>query len=182
MDFILSCFYFFLPAYLANMTPPLLKRAGILTFLGKRVDFGKKHNEIPIFGSHKTWRGLIGGTLIGIITAFIQLLLFDFSFFQKISLINYNQINIFLFGFLLSLGALTGDLLFSFIKRRKNLKPGAVWIPFDQVDYVIGAFLIVTPYINLDVIIWITILFMSFFLNMIVNYVGFKLGLSESKL
>ncbi|HEX9773570.1 MAG TPA: CDP-archaeol synthase, partial [Steroidobacteraceae bacterium] len=53
----------------------------------------------PIFGSHKTWRGLIGGTLAGGATG--ALLSAGFAT-----------------GAVFGLLALTGDLLSSFIKRR----------------------------------------------------------------
>lgn len=181
MIFVLECFYFFLPAYLANMTPPLLKKAGVLKILAKRVDFGKDYRGISIFGNHKTWRGLAGGTIIGIIIAFLQLKLFEYPFFKSISLVNYDQINILLFGFLISFGALAGDLLFSFLKRRRDLKPGAPWIPFDQIDYVIGSFLFLFPYLAMEYSIWATILILTFFLNIIVNYIGFKIGVNENK-
>lgn len=182
MSFILSCLYFFVPAYFTNMVPPLLSRAKLLKFLNRRVDFGKKYNGIPILGSHKTWRGVIGGVLVGILIVFLQSYLFKFSFFKEISLINYHQISSLGFGFLISLGAVVGDLLFSFFKRRHNLKPGQPWIPWDQIDFVVGAFLVVTPVYSLSISVWVVILTLTFFLHVLVNHIGFWLNISQSKL
>jgi hypothetical protein len=42
IHFIFSCLYFFLPAYFANMTPPIAKRLGVLKSLSKPIDFDKK--------------------------------------------------------------------------------------------------------------------------------------------
>lgn len=42
-------------------------------------------------------------------------------------------------GFLLSLGALTGDLVGSFIKRRLNLDRGSPAPGLDQLDFIVGA-------------------------------------------
>jgi CDP-2,3-bis-(O-geranylgeranyl)-sn-glycerol synthase len=40
---------------------------------------------------------------------------------------------------LLGFGALAGDSIKSFFKRRVGVKPGKRWFPFDQIDFVIGA-------------------------------------------
>ncbi len=181
MLFILSCLYFFLPAYFTNMTPPLIARIKIFDFLGKPVDFNKKFLSKPILGSHKTWRGVIFAMLMGILTVMLQAELFQFSFIQKISFLNYQQINIFLFGFLISGGAVFGDLFFAFIKRRLQLKPGAKFLPFDQTNYVLGAALFLTCFLKIDIFIWVTIFILTFFLHIIFNRIGFLLGLHKAK-
>jgi CDP-2,3-bis-(O-geranylgeranyl)-sn-glycerol synthase len=45
-------------------------------------------------------------------------------------------------GFLLGLGAMAGDAAKSFFKRRLGIAPGHPWIPFDQIDFQIGALLL----------------------------------------
>jgi len=42
-------------------------------------------------------------------------------------------------AFMISLGALVGDMVESFFKRQMNLKPGAPLPLFDQLDFVFGA-------------------------------------------
>lgn len=179
---IFQSLYFFLPAYFTNMTATLSRKISILKVLEKPVDFGKKLKEIPIFGGHKTWRGLIFGTTVGILVVFLQSLLYRFPFFQKISLLDYSKINILFFGFLISFGALFGDLLFAFLKRRQKIPPGQPWIPFDQINYVVGAFLFLAPLFKVDTIHWLIILFLTFFLHLLGNYIGYCLGLSRAKL
>jgi CDP-2,3-bis-(O-geranylgeranyl)-sn-glycerol synthase len=39
----------------------------------------------------------------------------------------------------MSAGALLGDLLKSFFKRLAHRPPGTAWVPFDQIDYILGA-------------------------------------------
>jgi len=181
LQFIISCLYFFLPAYFANMTPPIAKRLGVLKSLAKPIDFEKKFFGKPIFGSHKTWRGAILAFLVGFSTALIQGLLFNFEFFKKLSIIDYSKINIFLFAFLISFGEVFGDLIFAFIKRRIGLKPGVPFIPFDQTNYVFGCFLLLQPYLKLDLKIWLTILILTFFLHIIFNRLGYYLKIHEAK-
>lgn len=178
IQFFLSCLYFFLPAYLTNMTPPLAAKINILAI---PVDFSKKLAGKPILGSHKTWRGVLFGLLVGISASYCQVWLYQFSFIKEISFFDYSKINILLYGFLLSAGVLFGDMLFSFFKRRLDLAPGQRWIPFDQTDYVIGAFLFLSPYLLLDTMIWLTIFILSFFLHIAFNRLGYWLGLHNSK-
>lgn len=164
------------------MTPTFAKRFGILNFLTKPVDFGKKYRGKPIFGSHKTWRGIILGTLVGILIALFQRLLFKFSFFAKISFFNYQEINIFFFGFLISFGASFGDLISSFFKRRKGIPPGNPWIPFDQLSFVFGSFLFSYPFFKIPILSWLIILIFAFPIHLIGNRIGYWLKISDQKL
>jgi len=163
------------------MTPTLIAKAGIFNFLGKPVDFWKKFRGSPILGSHKTWRGVIFGTLIGSLVALFQGWLYQFPTIQKFSLLDYHRINIFLFSFLISSGAIFGDLFFAFIKRRLRLKSGARFLPFDQINYVIGAVFFLSPFFEIGRETWITVFILTFFLHIISNWIGFKLGLRETK-
>lgn len=180
-QFLLSCLYFFLPAYFVNMTPPLIKRAGLFNFLAKPVDFGKKIGPVPTFGEHKSWRGVIFGIIVGISIAGLQYWLYQFPFIKNMSLINYEQINILLFGFLISSGAIFGDLLFAFIKRRLKKEPGRRFIPFDQTNYVIGVFIFLQPLFKLSLLVWLTIFVLTFFLHILVNRAGYLIGLHPNK-
>ena len=181
LKFIFSCLYFFLPAYFTNMTPPLAKRVKVLNSLAKPIDFNKKFLGKPILGSHKTWRGAVLGITIGMTVAFLQFFLYRFNFFKELSILNYQKIDILLFAFLIAFGDIFGDLMFAFIKRRIGLKPGAPFLPFDQTNYVIGNFLILTPFFKIDILVWITLFFLTFFLHIIFNRLGYLLSLHDSK-
>jgi len=175
MIIIIKSLYFFLPAYFANMAPSFATRLSILDSLAKPIDSGKQYKGFPIFGSHKTWRGIVSGLFLGTLIAYFQILLTRFDFFQKITFFDYQKENILLLGFLLSLGASLGDLVFSFFKRRRGIKAGVSWIPFDQVGFVIGAFLFTGFLFQVPLLVWLLILVFSFFLHIIVNRIGFWL-------
>ena len=181
LTYILSCLYFFLPAYFTNMTPPLARRANLFNFLDKEVDFGRKFLGQSILGSHKSWRGVILGIVIGLLVALVQKCLYRFPAIQRISLLDYEQINIFLFGVLISSGAVFGDLLFAFIKRRLEMKPGARFIPFDQTNYVIGSAIFLTAILKIEIMTWITLLILTFLLHIIANRTGYYLKLNRAK-
>ncbi|MEM2102912.1 MAG: CDP-2,3-bis-(O-geranylgeranyl)-sn-glycerol synthase [Candidatus Bathyarchaeia archaeon] len=115
---ILDALVFIFPAYCANAVPVIF--GGGLPIDGDRLFRDGK----PIFGAHKTWRGLVSGLVVGTLVGFGLSLL-----------IGYNV----LLGFAISLGALLGDLAEAFFKRRLGFAPGASFPVADQLDFVVGA-------------------------------------------
>ena len=86
---------------------------------------------------------------------------------------------------LLAAGALLGDLVKSFFKRRLNKEQGAEWLIADQFDFVLGAFALllifqyewvvttVTPLI----LLWIIIV--TPMLHRVVNIIGYLTGVKD---
>ena len=125
----LGILWYFLPAFVANMTPVFVRRVRLLD---TPVDFGVKFHGERLLGEHKTWRGLAFGVLAGTLIFLLQqCVVVPFALFD------YQQMP-WILGALLSSGALLGDLLKSFIKRRIHIKPGTSWYGFDQIDYIVG--------------------------------------------
>ena len=174
--FLLKCFYLMLPAYFANMAPVMVKKINILVF---PIDFNKKINKKPILGRNKTFKGLVFGIVFSIIIVYIQSLLHNFDFFKNISFLDYQ--NWLLFGLLMGSGALTGDLIKSFFKRRIGLKPGTKFVPFDQTDFVVGALIFIMPIFELTLKIFVTSLLLSFVLHIIVNHLAFYMKIRNEK-
>lgn len=132
---IAAAIWFIFPAYCANAAPVIFGG-------GQPMDFGKRFFDgKPLFGSHKTVRGFLAGLIVGTLVGLVQTLLFEQVLFQYSPQFKYP---IFL-GFTLSLGALTGDLIESFIKRRLNRVPGSFLPVADQIDFILGAFLFSIP-------------------------------------
>ena len=126
-----AAMWFIFPAYCANAAPVIFGG-------GKPMDFGKKFFDgKPFLGSHKTFRGFLAGIVIGTLVGFVQTLIYEQFLFQYGSQFQYSI----LLGFMLSLGALTGDLVESFAKRRLNRSPGKSLPVADQIDFILGAFL-----------------------------------------
>lgn len=172
-----------MPAYLANATPPLIKNIKFFKILGKPIDGGKKLKEKELFGSHKTWRGLIGMLVVGIAASYILFFLenrYNLGLYENIGF-DYTEWSPLLFGALMALGTIIGDLLFAFIKRRIRLKPGAPFIPFDQTNYVIGNFIILQPFLELHLSVWIILFFATLVIHIIFNRLGYLLGLHNAK-
>jgi CDP-2,3-bis-(O-geranylgeranyl)-sn-glycerol synthase len=147
---IFSCLWYLLPAALGNHNascgnrlwlPQSLKSG--LAKLAVPVDLDAKWRGKEIFGRHKTWRGLIVGVITGMIVAGIQaFLFFNVDFFKHNTIVDYGKVNFILMGALMGGGALTGDLVKSFIKRRLDKPSGKPWFPWDQLDWIAGAIIL----------------------------------------
>ena len=174
--FLLKCFYLMLPAYFANMAPVMMKRINFLAF---PVDFNRTMDNRPILGKHKTFRGIVFGVIFAVVIAHIQFLLYDIGAFRNISFINYQ--NWLLFGFLMGLGSLIGDLIKSFFKRQLGIAPGDKFIPFDQTDFVVGALVFIMPIFNVTLEIFIASLLVSFAGHILVNHIAFYLKIRNVK-
>ncbi len=182
--YILSCLYFFGPAYLANASPPLANKLNLLKKLNKPIDGGLMFKNKPLLGNHKTWRGVVTEAIVCTMAMPFFIWVHNFlglSHYETIGFYAYNQINGFFLGFLLSIGVIFGDLAFAFIKRRLNLKPGAKFLPFDQTNYVIGSFLVLQPILCLELNFWLCLFILTFFLHVVFNRIGYNLGLHNAK-
>ncbi|MBP9770783.1 CDP-archaeol synthase [Candidatus Gracilibacteria bacterium] len=187
LNLILSSLYFILPAYVANTFPILLKW----------LPLGQPINK-KIFGEHKTWRGFYTGYIGALAVLLLQLYLqksgvipsgstiYSSSILSAASendyitpLLDYENINIFIYAFCFGIGAITGDLIKSFFKRRLSIKPGQPWIPFDQLDLVIGALLFIAPLYLPSWAVILTILILTPILHLLANFIAFHLKLKK---
>ncbi len=176
MDTILSVVWFFLPAAAANMAPVFFKKVHIFE---TPIDLGKTINGQPIFGPHKTYRGFAVGITAAILIAYIQKLLT--SHVSSYDLVDYQATNFIHLGFMLGMGALLGDLVKSFIKRRINVPAGRSWVPFDQIDWVFGAMLFSVAFVDLSFGQMVTALVVFGLLHPATNLIGFWLKIKPNK-
>lgn len=175
---ILEALYFFLPAYISNLVPPLF---GKLRYFNQPIDFGRKWKGKRLFGDHKTIKGFLVACIFGTFAFHFQKILYSQEFFKSVSLINYSQTSL-LLGFLLAFGAIFGDLIKSFFKRRMGKKPGKPWIPFDQIDYIIGGLLFSSFIYSPELEIVIAIVILSVLLQLLFHYTGYLLGINKDKI
>ena len=180
VEIALAGIWLHIPAALANMAPIVAKL--LIPKWNTPVDFGLKYHGKEILGSHKTYRGMVTGTLIGAIAFMTQRQLFsDFEVIRKISLFDYSSAPIF-FGAWIGFCALTGDLVKSFFKRQVEIKPGSPWIPFDEIDWILGSLAGLTVIYIPSVQIVVVSVSIYFLLNFLTSFIGFRLGIKSSPL
>jgi len=199
---------FIVPAYISNASM-------VFTGGGKPIDGGRNFRDgRRILGDHKTWNGLKGPLYIGIPISFFIFLLFNVLWIsiKEIILdglahgqyILYSNVNVFEYYFiggefpinfiilivriiLASYGAVIGDLIGSFLKRRVNIKSGAPFWIIDQLDFAICALLFAsipsfffpTYFLLPDIFIIIFLLILTPAVSIIANTVAYIAGVKE---
>lgn len=171
--FLWQSFWWFLPTGVANMMPVIVAKLPGIKQWESPVDGGMRWQGKRIFGDHKTWRGLVSGTIAAMITAYGVSRAFPTGGFFPQPLLD---------GFVLGLGGLGGDMVKSFFKRRNNCPPGTSWFPWDQLDYIIGGILLSYPLLHPPLLLVITTACLYFFLHIGVTYVGYLLRFKKDPL
>lgn len=153
-----SALLFIFPAYCANAAPVIFGG-------GFPIDGGKTFLDgKPIFGSHKTLRGFSSGLVVGTLVGFVQGTLFQHNL---------------LLGFALSVGALAGDLLGSFCKRRLDLPPGSTLPIVDQLDFILGALLFSLPFSPPSLPMVLIIVIITPPIHLLTNFLAYLLGVKK---
>lgn len=160
VQLVVEALKFIFPAYCANAVP-------VLAGGGLAIDFGKKLSDgRPIFGKNKTFRGFFLGLIVGTAVGLAESFVFDYPL---------------MFGLLLSLGALCGDLAGAFVKRRLDIPPGGLLPVVDQVDFMVGAILFSLP---LSMVhsweLMVTVLIITPPIHLLTNFAAYKLGLKSN--
>ncbi len=139
MDYliIVQAFWIVIPIYVANAS-------AVIVGGGTPIDFGKKWKDgRRILGDGKTWRGLFSGTFLGMTAGFgltVAASYLSASGYGFLGLTDFEGFpSMILILFSLCFGALLGDVIESFFKRRIGRDRGQDWIPFDQLDFIVGA-------------------------------------------
>ena len=115
---------------IANGAPILSSK-----FFGNRfsipVDFGVSLKDgFPLFGSSKTFRGLISAVLV--VTGFAVILGFEWQT-----------------GLLIGVWAMLGDLFSSFVKRRLGMTPSSMALGLDQIPEALFPLIAVSSIVGL---------------------------------
>jgi CDP-2,3-bis-(O-geranylgeranyl)-sn-glycerol synthase len=180
---IFLAFWFFAPAGLANVFAFASGKIKALRPYNYPVDFGLRIRGKRILGSHKTIRGFVIGTIVAILGVYLQVLFYNvIPGMPTITPVNYNEVNPVLLGFLLGFGALLGDAVKSFFKRQAGVQPGRSWVPFDQVDYIVGGIVLSYFYYPLMWYQYLLIAVMWVVIHPLGTFVGYLLKLKRKPL
>ncbi len=173
-----QAFWFMIPAYVANPT-------AVLFGGGKPMDSGLRLKDgRRLLGDGKTWRGFAGGIFSGMLIGSTQHLSASFAGAGQFAFGSPFQAAFLIF--LLPCGALLGDILGSFIKRRAGIERGAKTPGLDQYDFLIGAIILLLAFqtgwflriyvLDGAIIGLIFIVLITPPLHRAVNVLGYRLG------
>jgi len=153
MNTILEAIIWILPAYIANSAPPIFG-GGTPIDMGKNFVDGKRW-----LGKGKTVRGALIGVFLGALVGYVV---------HDLTL-----------GILLAFGAVAGDIVASFIKRRVGIKSGGpLWV-VDQTDFLVGALLFASLYKLPSLRLGLIIFLITPLLHVGTNFIAYKLGFKK---
>jgi CDP-2,3-bis-(O-geranylgeranyl)-sn-glycerol synthase len=125
-------------------------------------------------GDHKTVVGLLLGIAAGLLASYLQ------------SRISWSPRGLqpahwVALGLAQGAGAMFGDAVKSFFKRRIGIAPGHSWIPADELDFIVGAMVFGWPWLRLQPIEVALILGFTFVGHIATNHVAFRFGIRDAQ-
>ena len=128
--------------------------------MGRKLGDGER-----ILGDNKTFRGFLGGlavgTLVGVLMSYIS------------------SRDLLAIAVPASLGALLGDLVGAFIKRRLKIPPGGSLPVVDQLDFVVGAVLCASLFYQISTGTLLILFLLTPPIHFLTNVGAYALGLKE---
>ncbi len=162
---IIYILHLFIPAYFANSS-------ALIFGGGKPLDLGKNFIDgRRILGDGVTIRGTVLGTLSGFLLGLLAYYMLENPLLKNA--------NIYTLSFLLSFGALLGDAVGSFIKRRLGIERGKPAPLLDQLDFVFGAVFLSSFIYDYTTKIILTLIIVTPILHLLANVVGYMLKLKD---
>jgi len=172
---VVTAIWVMLPAYVPN-------NAAVLAGGGTPIDGGRTWHGRRLLGDGKTWRG----TLVGIFAGFVLAACLDILQPVATDVLSV-PVPWFPFEAMLALpaGAMLGDILASFVKRRTGRERGASFPLLDQLDFVVVA-LALTALTdpawfadNFTIDVLLAILVLTPALHLLTNAIAYQLGLKD---
>ena len=138
--------WLFLPLLFAAAIGGVVLRRDLLRWARRPIDGGATWRGRRLFGDHKTWRGVVVAVTCGsAFAAFQEHVVGDAV--GALAVVDWRTVPSPVFGALMGLGAMLGELPNSFVKRRLDIAPGRtttgpwsiVFYVWDQIDLLFGA-------------------------------------------
>ena len=130
LEIVVVAFWAMLPAYVPN-------NVAVLAGGGRPIDGGRTWHGARLLGDGKTWRGTAFGTAAGVALALALNAIVE----PARDVLGVEPLPSFALAaaFTLAAGAMLGDILASFLKRRTGRERGAPFPLVDQLDFAIVA-------------------------------------------
>ncbi|MDF1537739.1 MAG: CDP-2,3-bis-(O-geranylgeranyl)-sn-glycerol synthase [Candidatus Thorarchaeota archaeon] len=169
-----------LPAWIANSMPVLFGG-------GRPIDNGRVFRDgRRILGDGKTIRGFVVGVFLGTMTGIGQSIAAPYlkPLLENYVVVTPSMEHVLYMSipaaFLLSLGALTGDVIGSFLKRRIDIKSGNPSLVLDQLGFILVGLILASPILQPDAVYVIILVVTTLGIHWISNAVGYLLGLKKN--
>lgn len=182
-----------MPVILNGLLNMIFCKSNVMQGLQKPIDFGHKMKDGKrIFGDNKTWKGLIGYIIFGMITSVIWGYInnlcginqYNYFYINHENTILYNILIGFLFGFVYAICELPN----SFMKRRFGIQPGKsingcmkiFFIFIDQVDSIVGCAFVVWAFYDIGIFVFGLYILFGFVSHLVLNMLLFVLKIRKN--
>ena len=175
LETLVIAFWAMLPAYVPN-------NAAVLAGGGRPIDGGRTMGDKRVLGDGKTWRGTAAGIVAGLALAgLLSVIAPDVADATGIDVPEFTLRA----ALGLAAGAMLGDILASFLKRRTGRQRGAMFPGLDQLDFVVVS-LPLAALLDSDwffgVFTWrvvAVVVVLTPLLHVTTNMIAYKLGLKN---
>ncbi len=175
VEIVVVAFWTMLPAYVPN-------NAAVVFGGGRPIDDGRTWDGSRVLGDGKTWRGVAGGTLTGAVLALLLNAIEPvITTATALSVPAFPPFVILTLPF----GAMAGDVVASFFKRRVGRERGAAFPGVDQLDFVLGALSLTALFAfewfveTFTLPVLVTVLLVTPLLHVGTNIVAYRAGLKS---
>jgi len=149
----------FILILVANGSPIIAARL-FGSHLAWPLDRGRQLGDQPLFGSSKTWRGIVAAVLSTALTAWLLELAITI-------------------GILIGVAAMAGDLLASFTKRRMGIPSSDMAPGLDQIPESLLPLLVVKQAAGLDAATIFLLVLAFIFFELALSRIGYALKLRK---
>ena len=170
-----TAIWLMLPAYIPN-------NAAVLAGGGRPIDGGRTWGDRRVLGDGKTWRGTAVGIAAGAALAVgLNLIVDPVGTALGVDLPTFPTAAV----LALPTGALLGDILASFLKRRTGRERGAAFPGVDQLDFVVVSLVLAAVaapgwfFEQFTLAVLVVILLLTPALHLGTNWIAFQLGLKN---
>ena len=180
---VVPALYLIAPLIVAGAVHAPVLRFNLLVRLAVPLDFGRMLGGRPLFGTNKTWRGVVIMSTTSTAVALAQVELYGYEPFREVSLLDYSQPNALMLGPALGLAYSLAELPNSFAKRRLGIPPGGiarrrarVQHAVDQADSAVGGTLALIPFVGFRAATLLVVFTVGFVLHVVMDRVFFLVG------
>lgn len=175
--------YLFAPLLLSAALSAVVLKFELVRWLKRPIDGGAHFRGRRVFGDGKTWRGVavaVFGSIVGVLIQ--RYVLVDLA--APLARVDYRHISPLAFGAAMGLGAMTGELPNSFVKRQVGIASGGttrgplsvLFYLWDQVDLLTLTWPTLCVWMRPSIGLVIASFAVAVTVHPLVSLIGFALG------
>lgn len=179
--------WLFAPLMFSAVVSAVVIERDLLRWARRPIDGGAELGGRRLFGDNKTWRGVITAVVCSAAFAAFQEHVVGDAVGDLLA-VDWATVPATLFGGLMGLGAMLGELPNSFVKRRIDIPPGktttgplsSLFYVWDQVDLLLGAWACIGWWVRPSALLVTASFALALLVHPLVSLIGWLIGVRKS--